>query len=117
MGGGGAIDTTSGSISSVAEERMDVDLDGENEEMVMNGVDERMKKMKENFRFSVSTHLFGWDELLRLRMRLSLADFAWVRCGSFFFFLRNCAFSAILIPLTEPRNSQITNSDKPNAAS
>ncbi|KAH9476063.1 Putative transcription factor tau subunit sfc9 [Psilocybe cubensis] len=29
------------------------------------------------FRYSVSTSLFGWDDLLSLRMRLSLADFAW----------------------------------------
>lgn len=75
--GGGAIDVPSGTISSMDEERMDVD-----EEMGVNGVDERVKKMKENFRFSISTHLFGWDELLRLRMKLSLADFAWVRCAS-----------------------------------
>lgn len=30
------------------------------------------------FKFSLSTNLFGWDDLLSLRMRLSLADFAWV---------------------------------------
>jgi hypothetical protein len=66
----GVIDVPSGVISSVDEARMDVD-------------DEKMK-MKENFRFSISTHLFGWDELLRLRMKLSLADFAWVRCASSF---------------------------------
>ena len=77
IGGGGAIDVPSGTIPAVDEERMDVD-----EEMGVNGVDERVKKMKENFRFSISTHLFGWDELLRLRMQLSLADFAWVRCAS-----------------------------------
>jgi len=35
-------------------------------------------EMKEQFRVSLSTHFFGWDELLSLRMRLSLADFAWV---------------------------------------
>jgi hypothetical protein len=66
----GVIDVPSGVISSVDEARMDVD-------------GEKMK-IKENFRFSVSTHLFGWDELLRLRMKLSLADFAWVRCASSF---------------------------------
>ena len=88
-GRGGAVDISSGAISSVDEERMDMD-----EEMGLNGLDERMKEMKDNFRFSVSTHLFGWDELLRLRMRLSLADFAWVRCTSSFLlfpFLRDRA--------------------------
>ncbi|KAF8192909.1 hypothetical protein BJ912DRAFT_961343 [Pholiota molesta] len=29
------------------------------------------------FRDALTTHLFGWDNLLSLRMRLSLADFAW----------------------------------------
>ncbi|RDB16625.1 hypothetical protein Hypma_002848 [Hypsizygus marmoreus] len=29
------------------------------------------------FRTSLAQHLFGWDVLLSLRMRLSLADFAW----------------------------------------
>jgi len=73
------IDVPSGAISLVDETRMEVD-----DEMGLNRVDEKMEKMKENFRFSVSTHLFGWDELLRLRMKLSLADFAWVRCPSSF---------------------------------
>ena len=73
---------------------MDVD-----DEMGLNGVDEEMKKMKENFRFSVSTHLFGWDELLRLRMKLSLADFAWVRCASSFSF-PSC--KTILHPDSDP---------------
>ena len=84
--GGGAIDIPSGSnsLSSGDEETMDVDMDGRDDQMGVNGVDERMKKMKENFRFSVSTHLFGWDELLRLRMRLSLTDFAWVSYRSSF---------------------------------
>ncbi|KIM44974.1 hypothetical protein M413DRAFT_442941 [Hebeloma cylindrosporum] len=72
---GRAIDVPSRAISLVDEERMDVDA--EVEEIGLSGVDERMNKMKENFRFSVSTHLFGWDELLSLRMRLSLADIAW----------------------------------------
>ncbi len=35
-------------------------------------------EMKEQFRVSLTTHLFGWDELLSLRLRLSLADFTWV---------------------------------------
>jgi general transcription factor 3C protein 4 len=30
------------------------------------------------FRASMASNLFGWDILLSLRMRLSLADFAWV---------------------------------------
>ena len=80
------IDIPSGSNSSSSGdgETMDVDMDGRDDQMGVNGVDERMKKMKENFRFSVSTHLFGWDELLRLRMRLSLTDFAWVSYRSSF---------------------------------
>ncbi|KAJ3511250.1 hypothetical protein NLJ89_g4210 [Agrocybe chaxingu] len=36
-----------------------------------------MEEMREEFKIALRTHLFGWDELLRLRMRLSLADFAW----------------------------------------
>ncbi|KAF9479133.1 hypothetical protein BDN70DRAFT_709576 [Pholiota conissans] len=32
---------------------------------------------RSKFRAALSTHLFGWDNLLSLRMRLSLADFAW----------------------------------------
>ncbi|KAF8884432.1 putative zinc-finger of transcription factor IIIC complex-domain-containing protein, partial [Gymnopilus junonius] len=34
-------------------------------------------EIRGKFRDSLATHLFGWDELLRLRMRLSLGDFAW----------------------------------------
>ncbi len=30
------------------------------------------------FRRSLIQHLFGWDDLLRLRMRLSFADYLWV---------------------------------------
>lgn len=81
----GVIDVPSGAISLVDEARMDVD-----DEMGLSGVDEKMKQMKENFRFSISTHLFGWDELLRLRMKLSLADFAWVRCASSFSSFPSC---------------------------
>ncbi|PPQ88838.1 hypothetical protein CVT25_010267, partial [Psilocybe cyanescens] len=33
--------------------------------------------VRSQFRYAVSTNLFGWDDLLSLRMRLSLADFAW----------------------------------------
>ncbi|KAF5309828.1 hypothetical protein D9619_010322 [Psilocybe cf. subviscida] len=32
---------------------------------------------RQQFRASLATSLFGWDDLLSLRMRLSLADFAW----------------------------------------
>lgn len=35
-------------------------------------------EMRRDFRKSLTRHLFGWDVLLSLRMRLSLADFAWV---------------------------------------
>lgn len=35
-------------------------------------------EMRGDFRKSLTRHLFGWDVLLSLRMRLSLADFAWV---------------------------------------
>lgn len=34
---------------------------------------------RSQFRTSMTRNLFGWDVLLSLRMRLSLADFAWVR--------------------------------------
>ncbi|KAF5383669.1 hypothetical protein D9615_003787 [Tricholomella constricta] len=34
------------------------------------------------FRTSLVRHLFGWDVLLQLRMRLSLADFAWKHSDS-----------------------------------
>ncbi|KAK7435518.1 hypothetical protein VKT23_019640 [Stygiomarasmius scandens] len=34
-------------------------------------------EMRAEFRSSLASHLFGWDVLLSLRMRLSLADFAW----------------------------------------
>ena len=90
----GVIDVPSGAISLVDETRMEVD-----DEMGLNRVDEKMEKMKENFRFSVSTHLFGWDELLRLRMKLSLADFAWVRVHPHFLRARP-HFTPILIPLS-----------------
>ena len=36
-------------------------------------------ELREQFRISLATHLYGWDEIMSLRMRLSLADFAWVR--------------------------------------
>ena len=35
-------------------------------------------ELRDQFRLSLATNLYGWDELLSLRMRLSLADFAWV---------------------------------------
>ncbi|TFK36254.1 transcription factor IIIC subunit delta N-term-domain-containing protein [Crucibulum laeve] len=34
-------------------------------------------ELRREFRRSLIQHLFGWDVLLRLRMRLGLADFAW----------------------------------------
>ncbi|KAJ7621363.1 putative zinc-finger of transcription factor IIIC complex-domain-containing protein [Roridomyces roridus] len=34
-------------------------------------------EMRREFRQSLARHLFGWDEMLRLRMKLSMADFAW----------------------------------------
>ncbi|KAJ6498553.1 putative zinc-finger of transcription factor IIIC complex-domain-containing protein [Mycena vitilis] len=34
-------------------------------------------EMRSEFRDSLARHLFGWDVMLLLRMRLSLADFAW----------------------------------------
>ena len=39
---------------------------------------EMTPEVRRDFRTSLSRHLFGWDILLSLRMRLSLADFAWV---------------------------------------
>ncbi|KAJ7489173.1 putative zinc-finger of transcription factor IIIC complex-domain-containing protein [Mycena latifolia] len=33
--------------------------------------------LRSEFRSSLSRHLYGWDVLLSLRMRLALADFAW----------------------------------------
>ncbi|CAA7270424.1 unnamed protein product [Cyclocybe aegerita] len=36
-----------------------------------------MEEMREEFKIALRTHLFGWDESLGLRMKLSLADFAW----------------------------------------
>ncbi|KIJ96924.1 hypothetical protein K443DRAFT_133983 [Laccaria amethystina LaAM-08-1] len=38
---------------------------------------EMTPELRRDFRTSLSRHLFGWDVLLSLRMRLSLADFAW----------------------------------------
>lgn len=35
-------------------------------------------ELRKQFCISLATNLYGWDELLSLRMRLSLADFAWV---------------------------------------
>lgn len=34
--------------------------------------------VRRDFKRSLARHLFGWDVLLSLRMRLSMADFAWV---------------------------------------
>jgi general transcription factor 3C protein 4 len=36
-------------------------------------------ELRNEFRGSLARHLFGYDVMLSLRMRLSLADFAWVR--------------------------------------
>ena len=36
-------------------------------------------EVRECFRESLSAHLFGWPEVTVLRLRLSLADFIWVR--------------------------------------
>lgn len=35
-------------------------------------------ELRESFRTSLVTHLFGWPEITLLRTRLSLADFIWV---------------------------------------
>lgn len=40
--------------------------------------DDLVLETRLKFRDALTTHLFGWDNLLSLRMRLSLADFAWV---------------------------------------
>lgn len=42
------------------------------------GASDLSNELRDQFCFSLTTHLFGWDQLLKLRMRLSLADFAWV---------------------------------------
>jgi general transcription factor 3C polypeptide 4 len=34
--------------------------------------------MRLQFRKSLTSHLFGWDKLLVLRMKLAVADFCWV---------------------------------------
>ena len=36
--------------------------------------------IRHGFRRSLVQHLFGWDELLRLRMRLAFADYLWASC-------------------------------------
>ena len=36
---------------------------------------------RREFRKSLTMHLFGWDVLMSLRMRLSLADYGWVSCS------------------------------------
>ncbi|KAJ7916764.1 putative zinc-finger of transcription factor IIIC complex-domain-containing protein [Mycena leptocephala] len=38
---------------------------------------ELIPEMRSEFRNSLTRHLYGWDVMLLLRMRLSLADFAW----------------------------------------
>lgn len=50
--------------------------------------------LRHDFRSSLKRHLFGYDELLLLRMRLSLADFAWVSsdCFSYLEFVFNVPF-------------------------
>lgn len=35
-------------------------------------------ELKSDFRRSLARQLFGWDNLLNLRMRLSVADLCWV---------------------------------------
>ncbi|KAF8066594.1 transcription factor IIIC subunit delta N-term-domain-containing protein [Lyophyllum atratum] len=39
-------------------------------------------ELRSVFRTSLAQHLFGWDVLLSLRMRLSMADFAWKHSDS-----------------------------------
>ncbi|KAF8876936.1 transcription factor IIIC subunit delta N-term-domain-containing protein [Infundibulicybe gibba] len=34
-------------------------------------------KMRREFKTSLTAHLFGWDDIVSLRMRLSVADFIW----------------------------------------
>lgn len=43
-------------------------------------------ELKADFRRSLTTHLFGWDNLLSLRMRLSVADLCWVSFFCWFAF-------------------------------
>ncbi|KAJ6482521.1 putative zinc-finger of transcription factor IIIC complex-domain-containing protein [Mycena sanguinolenta] len=43
---------------------------------------ELVPEMRSEFRNSLARHLYGWDDLLLLRMRLSLADFAWKASNS-----------------------------------
>ncbi|KAJ7182836.1 putative zinc-finger of transcription factor IIIC complex-domain-containing protein [Mycena crocata] len=38
---------------------------------------ELVPEMRSEFRNSLARHLYGWDNMLSLRMRLALADFAW----------------------------------------
>ncbi|KAJ7312923.1 putative zinc-finger of transcription factor IIIC complex-domain-containing protein [Mycena albidolilacea] len=38
---------------------------------------ELIPEMRREFRESLARHLYGWDVMLSLRMRLALADFAW----------------------------------------
>jgi len=38
---------------------------------------ELVPEIRREFRRSLAKHLFGWDSLLSLRMRLSVADFSW----------------------------------------
>ncbi|KAJ7240849.1 putative zinc-finger of transcription factor IIIC complex-domain-containing protein [Mycena haematopus] len=38
---------------------------------------ELIPEMRSEFRSSLARHLYGWDVMLLLRMRLALADFAW----------------------------------------
>jgi general transcription factor 3C polypeptide 4 len=35
-------------------------------------------EMNREFRRQLTTHLFGWDDLVTLRLRLAIADFCWV---------------------------------------
>lgn len=64
------------------------------------------------FRASLVQNLFGWDDLLSLRMRLSLADFAWVRLLSW-----DTTRSSNLITSNRLiRNTLIMRNGKTNAA-
>ncbi|KAJ7176800.1 putative zinc-finger of transcription factor IIIC complex-domain-containing protein [Mycena filopes] len=38
---------------------------------------ELIPELRREFRDSITRHLYGWDSMLSLRMRLGLADFAW----------------------------------------
>jgi hypothetical protein len=45
--------------------------------------DEVTPEMRRSFRGSLRQELYGWGDLMSLRMRLSLADYCWVRSLDF----------------------------------